>query len=214
MKLLIVGDSFTYGDELADQSSAWPYLLGGKLNCKVNNLGQSASGNSRIVRTAIEHVNEYDTIIIAWSHFARTEIADEIGVYDIWPGCSDIPHKDYSPWRGTLIDYYNRNHDDQYLYKQYLINIILLQYFLKYNNKKYLMLDAFGNNLFRKNYRHVKFTLDDQIDTEYFLGWPKETMMEWTYGCTKGPGGHFLEQGHEIVADKIYEYIRHLGWIS
>jgi hypothetical protein len=38
--------------------------------------------------------------------------------------------------------------------------------------------------------------------------------MEWTYGTPRGPRGHFLEQGHEIVADKIYEYIRHLGWIS
>jgi hypothetical protein len=39
-------------------------------------------------------------------------------------------------------------------------------------------------------------------------------MMEWTYETPQGPGGHFLEQGHVIVADKINEYIRHLGWVS
>jgi hypothetical protein len=56
--------------------------------------------------------------------------------------------------------------------------------------------------------------LVNQIDSIYYLGWPNETMMEWTYGCSKGPGDHFLEQGHEVVANKIYEHIRHLGWIS
>jgi hypothetical protein len=39
-------------------------------------------------------------------------------------------------------------------------------------------------------------------------------MMEWTYRTPQGPGGHFLEQGHAIVADKIYEHIRNLSWIS
>jgi hypothetical protein len=38
--------------------------------------------------------------------------------------------------------------------------------------------------------------------------------MEWTFGSDQGPKGHFLEQGHEIVANKIYEHIRHLSWIS
>jgi hypothetical protein len=38
-------------------------------------------------------------------------------------------------------------------------------------------------------------------------------MMDWTYNTPKGPGGHFLEEGHAIVADKIYEHIRSLGWI-
>jgi hypothetical protein len=38
-------------------------------------------------------------------------------------------------------------------------------------------------------------------------------MMEWTYGSPQGPMGHFLEEGHAIVADKIYEHIRHLGWL-
>jgi hypothetical protein len=210
MRLLTVGDSFTYGEELVDpQVSAWPYLIGKKLSYDVINLAKPGSGNSRMVRHAVEQINNYDMIIIAWSHFDRTELADENGVYDLWPGCSINPHKEYSPWRSEVIDYYTKHYNDQYLYNQYLIYIILIQQYLKLNNKKYLMLDAFGNNNYRKNNG-----ISTQIDSKYYIGWPNETMMEWTYGTPQGPGGHFLEQGHAIVADKINEYIRHLSWVS
>ena len=209
MKLLAVGDSFTYGEELSDLNNAWPYLLGNKLGYTVDNFAKPGSGNARMIRHAVEQINNYDLIIIAWSHFARTELADENGFYDIWPGCDVFPHKEFSSWRSEVINYYSKHHNDQYLYNQYLINIILIQQYLKFNNKKYIMLDAFGNNNYRKNN-----TVVDQIDPIYYIGWPTTTMMEWTHGCPKGPGDHFLEQGHEIVADKIYEHIRHLGWIS
>ena len=209
MKLLTVGDSFTYGEELSDLNTAWPYLLGNKLSYTVDNLAKPGSGNARMIRHAVEQINNYDLIVIAWSHFARTELADENGFYDIWPGCSTLPHKEFSSWRSDVINYYSKHHNDQYLYNQYLINIILIQQYLKFNNKKYIMLNTFGNNRYRKNDIGV-----DQIDSTYYIGWPTTTMMEWTYETPQGPKGHFLEQGHEIVADKIYEYIRNLGWIS
>ena len=209
MKLLAVGDSFTYGEELSDLNNAWPYLLGNKLGYTVNNLAKPGSGNTRMIRHAVEQIDNYDLIVIAWSHFARTELADENGFYDIWPECSTLPHKEFSSWRSDVINYYSKHHNDQYLYNQYLINIILIQQYLKFNNKKYIMLDTFGNNNYRKNN-----TVVDQIDPTYYIGWPTTTMMEGTHGCPKGPGDHFLEQGHEVVADKIYEHIRHLGWIS
>ena len=209
MKLLAVGDSFTYGEELSDLNNAWPYLLGNKLGYTVNNLAKPGSGNTRMIRHAVEQIDNYDLIIIAWSHFARTELADENGFYDIWPECSTLPHKEFSSWRSDVINYYSKHHNDQYLYNQYLINIILIQQYLKFNNKKYIMLNTFGNNRYRKNDIGV-----DQIDSTYYIGWPTTTMMEWTYETPQGPKGHFLEQGHEIVADKIYEYIRNLGWIS
>ena len=209
MKLLAVGDSFTYGEELSDINNAWPYLLGNKLGYTVDNLAKPGSGNTRMIRHAVEQINNYDLIVIAWSHFARTELADENGFYDLWPGCSALPHNEFSPWRSEVINYYSKHYNDQYLYNQYLINIILIQQYLKFNSKKYIMLDTFDNNNYRKNN-----TVVDQIDCTYYVGWPTTTMMEWTYETPQGPKGHFLEQGHEIVADKIYEYIRNLGWIS
>lgn len=214
MKLVTVGDSFTYGDELEDITLAWPYLLAEKINYSIINLAKPASGNTRMVRYIIENINNFDTCIIAWSHYARTEIADQRGMFDIWPGCSSEPHRQQLPWRSKLIDYYTQYHNDDYLYRQYLINIILLQQYLINNNKKYLMLDTFGNHQDARRNLSSNNDLLKQIDSTYYIGWPTTTMMEWTHGCPKGPGGHFLEQGHEIVADKIYEYIRNLGWIS
>jgi lysophospholipase L1-like esterase len=209
MRLLTVGDSFTYGEELSDVNNAWPFLLGKKLGYEITNLAKPGSGNTRMVRHAVEQIDNYDIIIIAWSHFARTELADESGFYDLWPGCSSLPHKKFSPWRSEIIEYYSRHYNDQYLYNQYLINIVLLQNYLKSQNKKYLMLDTFNNNSYRKDNE-----VSNQIDQTYYIGWPDETMMEWTYNTPQGPGGHFLEQGHEQVADKIYEYIRNLSWVS
>ena len=131
MRLLTVGDSFTYGEELSDVNNAWPFLLGKKLGYEITNLAKPGSGNTRMVRHAVEQIDNYDIIIIAWSHFARTELADESGFYDLWPGCSSLPHKKFSPWRSEIIEYYSRHHNDQYLYNQYLINIVLLLLLVK-----------------------------------------------------------------------------------
>ena len=63
MKLLTIGDSFTYGEELRDRNKAWPHVLGKLLDYEVTNLGQPGCSNNAMVRTAIEHSNEYDLIV-------------------------------------------------------------------------------------------------------------------------------------------------------
>jgi hypothetical protein len=75
------------------------------------------------------------------------------------------------------------------------------------------MVNSFGNNWDDFKDKNNITQLAEQIDTNYFLGWPNDQMVEWTYGCAKGPGGHFLEDGHRKVAEKINEHIRSLGWI-
>jgi hypothetical protein len=213
MRLLTVGDSFTYGEELSDLNNAWPYLLGQQLGWTVTNLGQPASGNTRMIRTVVEEIDRHDVFIIAWSHWGRIEFADDYGTFDIWPGCNPAPHQQLTPHRTQLIEYISRHHSDDYLIRQFLLNIILLQNYLSQKNKKYLMLTAFGeySSFLKEKYSD----LINQIDTTYYVEWT-ETMMEWTWraNCSKGPNGHFLEHGHRVVSDKIYEHIRHLGWIS
>lgn len=214
MRLLTVGDSFTYGEELADPISAWPFLLGDRLGYKVDNLAKPGSGNTRMVRTVVEHIDDFDFIIIAWSHYSRLEFADQFGIFDTWPGhvsrtfVNDLRH------RNQLSEYITKHHNDDYQYFQYLINIILIQDFFKKNNKRYLMIDAFGNNYNTFKTNEQIMTFRKKIDSKYYVGWPDDTMMEITDKSPKGPRGHFLEQGHAIVADKIYEHIRHLGWVS
>jgi len=214
MRLLTVGDSFTYGEELVELTSAWPNVLSDKLGYKLTNLAKPGSGNTRMIRHCAEQLDNYDLVIIAWSHFARIEMADKNGFYDLWPGCSSMPHKEYSPWRHEIIEYYNRNHNDDYLYRQYLINIILLQKYLSSINKQYLMLDAFGNHQYLGRTDIKNKNLLDQIDPLYFIGWPNESMVEWTWGTKQGSGNHFLEDGHIKVAEKIYQYMEKLSWLS
>lgn len=51
------GCSFTYGDELKDPSeSAWPMLLGKKLNKTVDNFAVSGGTNQRTVYHTIKHL--------------------------------------------------------------------------------------------------------------------------------------------------------------
>lgn len=209
MRLLTVGDSFTYGEELDDLTNAWPNLLANKLGFALTNLAKPGSGNTSMIRTCIEQVNNYDIVIIAWSHWARIEFADDYGIYDTWPGHRGVTFIGDIGFRNELLQYITCNHSDDYLYNQKLINVILLQNYLKTNGKKYIMIDSFGKHIPNSNQDLVK-----QLDSTYYPGWPNKTMMDWTYGCPKGPGGHFLEAGHQRVADKINEYTRYFGWVS
>lgn len=214
MKLLTVGDSFTYGEELADLKSAWPFILSDKIGYEVTNLAKPGAGNTRMVRYVIENAKEFNLVIIAWSHFARWEWADQKGYYDIWPGCNPAPYESMAPWRKYLIDHITWNYNDNYLYRQYLINIILLQNYLKANNIQYLMLDSFGNHQHKERKNLSNKDLVNQIDLSYYIGWPQESMMEWTHGTPQGPNRHFLEQGHIQVAEIVFNHIKELGWVN
>jgi hypothetical protein len=209
MKLLTVGDSFTYGEELRDITHAWPYKLAKNISAELHNSAMPGSGNTSMVRNVTKHAHNNDLIIIAWSHWARIEFADQYGIYDTWPGHRNITFTGNLSFRGQLLEYITEYHNDEYLYNQHLIQIILLQNYLKSINKKYLMINAFS-----QPNPVSDASLLDQIDTRYYLGWPNKTMMEWTYRCAQGPRGHFLEDGHRIVAEKINEHIRNLGWVS
>lgn len=204
MKLLTIGDSFTYGEELSDRNKAWPHILGKLLDYEVTNLGQPGCSNNAMVRTAIEHSNEYDLIVVAWSHFARQQVADENGTWDVWPGSNDIFFTGDLKYRKELIHYVSRYHSDDFLYNEYVINVILLQKYLESQSLRYVMLDSFGNHQCEQRNTN---SLISQVNQEHFLGWPNESMMEWAYGTPKGPSGHFLEQGHQLVAEKINEHI-------
>lgn len=215
MKLTTIGDSFTYGDELADPSAtSWPSLVSQAQNAELNNLGIPGRGNTRMIRAAVENIDYYDAIIIAWSHFDRIEVADEIDIYDTWPGRINVPGKYQYPWRANITDYYSRHHNDDYLYRQYLLNIVLVQSYLKLNNKSYLMFDVFGNHQDARRFDVKNKDLVDQIDIQYFVGWPNEAMVDWMGDCPKGPRGHPLELGHQRTAEHINEYIRNIGWLS
>jgi hypothetical protein len=181
------------------------------------NLAKPGSGNTRMIRNVIEYTSKYptDLVIIGWSSPGRMEFADADGIFDLWPGYGGaLFRKDGQAWRLDLLDYINQYHDPKYIYQQYLLNIIMIQSYLKQKGIKYLMIQTVMNEYYHHTYHAGMTELTSQIDADYFLGWPSEGMAEWTVGCKRGPNGHFLEDGHKKVTKKLYEHIRHLGWLS
>lgn len=212
MNILGVGDSFMYGDELADREQCFGALVAKELGYGFINKGVRASGNIKMIRQLVEEpLDNYSMVLIGWSGFDRIEMCDEMGLWETWPGAhaNDIrvPSKQHL-FRATAVDYYNRYHVDDYLYRQqYLTQVVLAQSYLKLHNKSYVMLDTFINHKYSGRHSETNNDLISKIDTTNYLGWPNESMQEWTEHAPKGPHFHFLEEGHRIVAEKILKHL-------
>lgn len=207
--LYTVGDSFTYGQELQNRHrDAWPTLLARQLGMELVNDGRPGAGNEFIVKRTIQAVSKFkpSLVVIAWSSCGRQEHADEWGVYDIWPGCSSRVFDDEQlGHRKELIKYITLNNNAEHEYRRWLRHVILLQSFLQNHKIDYIMCNVFDNQ-----HRFGKFYKDNQgyyelIDETKFIGWPNDGFVQWVYETPHGPGGHPLEQGHKIIAEKIYE---------
>lgn len=215
--LLTVGDSFTYGEELEDRNSAWPQLLASKIDHQLLNLAQPAASNDKIIRITFEHLltNKPDLVVIGWSNIGRSEYSDEFGYYDVWPGYQgNLFKQDGTLWRQELVEYISKYHNSESIHRKFLQQVILLQKYLESCKIAYVMLNIVQNEYYKLKNFPGQDQYNKQVDQETFLGFNKQGMIEWVEGCKKGPNGHFLEDGHRIVADKIYEHIRHLSWLS
>jgi len=65
--LYTIGDSFTYGAELANpEQDAWPVLVARKVNMKLLNEGEPGVGNEYIIKKTILAVSKHkpDLVII------------------------------------------------------------------------------------------------------------------------------------------------------
>jgi hypothetical protein len=210
MKLLTVGDSFTYGAELAHPSwDSWPVLLARKNNWQIVNQGKGGGSNDRIIRMVFEEMqNNYDLIIVGWTSYDRFEVNNtDISIYT----AENRPLLD--EWKWTK-DYYKYGYDAYYNFTKYLRQMILLQNHFKQHNQRYIFCNAMETpELYSEQIWATPTHLIDQIDPTYFIGWPKEHMGTWQGDCPRGPGGHPLELGHQRIAERINEHIRHLSWI-
>jgi lysophospholipase L1-like esterase len=212
MNILAVGDSFTYGYELEDRDNAWPNVLARKLNATVTNLGKPGGGNTQMVRNIVEHATNYDLVVVGWSSPGRVEFSTVTGVFDVWPGWNGKAVDMFQPEFAKLI---TASHNPEYLFKQYLTNIILTQNYLKLQNIKYVMSTTQGETeYYYSTYSKSNKELLDKIDYTTFIEWPANGMAEWTFGCPKGSRSHFLDEGHERVAEKFYEHIRNISRVS
>ena len=212
--ILAIGDSYTAGAELtAPDRSAWPTILANKLNCAVTNLGLPGGSNDRIFRLAIEHslTPKYDLIICAWTDVSRLDLVLNGNEFPITS--ASVWHHERFPW---LKEYYANHHEDHHATKTWLAKVLALQGYFKNKNQRYIFANMQSNFEYKKYYSELGLTpFTDQIDTSNYLGWSiGEGMTVWQGDAPKGPNGHPLELGHKRIAEKYYEHIRHIGWIS
>jgi len=199
MRLITHGCSFTYGEELPNPSLSWPSLVATKLGCQVINFAQPGYSNDAIVQDLLQADLSDATVIVGWTSYLRMQIVDANGWFTVAPGKvfkkqNDSEHrKMFSELASSLLD-------EQWLYKRYLGQIVLLQNYLKQNNVKYKFVNAFDNQ------HHITdHKLLSKIDTSNFIGWSNEGMTEWAYPSKRGTRGHPLEEGHEKIAQRILE---------
>lgn len=107
MKILTIGDSWTYGEESSDPAiMSWPAQMARNHKVKVTNLARSGSSNQRAMRIGLEELcrnNRYDYVIWPLSPAPRTEILKQGKWHQIWPG-QGTSHLDkiytefWTPW--------------------------------------------------------------------------------------------------------------------
>jgi hypothetical protein len=82
-----------------------------------------------------------------------------------------------------------------------------LQNFFKQQKIEYIFASVFDMPGKDQNNKQIKHLLD-YIDKANYIDYPSGNFLEWTRNTELGPGGHPLERGHQLIAKKMYEYIR------
>lgn len=218
MTILTLGDSFTFGAELTDLPSpvaglfgndyydrtqnqvfkmapsqlAWPALLAAKLVQPVDNHSVIGGSNSRIFRRAIADSGQknYSLVICAWTQLPRIDISYQN------KECPAAANNPKWPWiKNYFADHFNEFQEQERL----LAQMIALQSYFKLRQLPYLFIKAFpimfDTGL---NYLH------NQLDLNYCVAWDA-SMITLTAHLPQGQHGHFLEDGHRLVANVISE---------
>ena len=216
MKILALGCSFTRGSELVKpEETSWPSVLASKLGAEVDNLAEYNGSNDMMFRKAMERGENYDIIIVGWSEAHRMEIwlndkiisarrKHPVGTFSV----NHNSASDALPW---VKPFFTNHYNEEYFLRRWLCQAVALQDHFKSQDQRYLFFTAFGNDATLAKY---ELPLKNKIDTRYYVGWPNQSMMSWTADDSYGPYGHPLELGHSRTAEKLYEHIRNLSWIS
>ena len=185
--ILVNGDSFTAGEE---SSIAWPRLIPNAVN-----IATPGASNDHIMSSTVfytQAVTQPDYVIIAWTNPDRIDISGK-----------HLTSTSQARYGDTLVNEVFKDWNSNWARTKFITQVDLLHGFLESKNIPHLFVSTFEIQTWAQG------PMDD-----FYLGWPNEGLVEWMGDCPKGPGGHPLELGHQRIADKINEHIRHLGWVS
>jgi hypothetical protein len=243
MSIYFNGCSHTYGDELMNPSAeSWPTLMSQSLNLEFKNDSVCGGSNERIVYKTISNLHNYDAFVVAWTGYSRFTEYNPVDNFEInFTPMLDLDaslqysndlKQNYSKYKNYGEMYYKHWFNDLYRFKQWLQQIIMLQRLFWSENKSYIMLNAFENDLskwlssedkFIANTKHLlpffdylndsqilEFyneiqTLISMIDLTTFIGWNDWCIIKLRSDYPVGPGGHLLNEGHKQVAKIVTE---------
>ena len=214
MILKTFGCSHTKGAELKNRSiSAWPVLVGKKLNMLVKNYGSTGASNDHIIKDSIQNSPKTEKllIIIMTTHPVRvywpipdaTDIEHDCyrsingprGGAQKWLKCSFVPK--YDPKSGILRSKiyglwvkYHFNYDSTIRYQR-----------MQFKWCKEL-LESRGHTVYMFNWESY-----NDSDEEIIVQNKTETMNDICQNMLKGKSNHFLEDAQEVWANYVYKII-------
>ena len=225
MKFLVIGDSLSFGSELPDLPTkhfgcngndyfykdkiqyaepsrlAWPAKLAQKLNATVDNWSLPGSSCDRTFRLAVQAgtSKEYHCIICAWPPVDRLDLT--FRDRDATITVNTAP----SVLKPLISDWYST---DKAIH-QWLAHVVTLQSFFQQHQQQYLFVNSFyrQDSLLLNKKDKVAQDLKDVIDVRYYVDFHRG-LFEWCKHLKIAAGGHFLEDGHDLVADKMYNFIK------
>jgi hypothetical protein len=212
-RLLAVGCSFTYGEELPDpRTQAWPALIAEEFDYDLVNLGACGASNDYIFRQAIEYTvdDRYDLVVIQWTEPSRMEVWHELKQQTV--------NVSANPAGGFVVDhllswvkpYYKYSYNELFAFRNWAVKIIALQNHFKSRGQPYVMVSISGLNP-KGHWRDFQAQLThlwSQVDSDNYPGWPHVGLKEWYQDTPLAPGGHPLQPGHRKIADEIRKHIR------
>lgn len=172
---------------LGEESTiAWPDLIPNTVNLAV-----AGASNDYILRSTVEYVDLHkpEFVIIAWTSPNRIEISNK--------HLTATSHKKY----GNVVNEIFADWNTDWAYNKFLTQTKLLDKYIQHI--PHVFISTFDIQ-----------TVANGQGLDCWLGWPDQGIVEWMGDCPKGPGGHPLELGHQRIAEKVYEHIRRIGWLS
>lgn len=217
MEILVIGCSCCLGAECSNpDDAAWPAVLAKQTGHSVTNLSELGGSNDMIFRKAMETVAQrrYDLAIIVWSDMSRMEVfyhhQDDRDIrkkmnmpVDIGPGPVSINHTFSDlPW---LKDYYAMHYDQQYVFQRWLCQAVALQEFFKSQGQRFLYTTAFEIESYLKQFPTLP--LIKRLNKKCWIDWPHGNISTWARDLPRYPYGHVTEDGHQLIAQRMQEYL-------
>jgi hypothetical protein len=205
MKLLVAGDSFTYGHNLKDRHlNSWPNQLVKRLGHQLIDKSRPGVSNQYVITQVMEtlHTQNIENVIIGFTDVARYELFQNNDTLQVVPNRKIIQNYEVEQYNKLYLKhFYNEIH----LLRNFINQIVMLEAFLKGKKINYVFFNAFGNrNILIENHKKINLNM---LSSKTFLGWPYDDMNSLTENFDRLPCGHPDVKAHTFWADMLYDFL-------